>query len=84
MTRDRLNMQLLEIWNETGVTCLFVTHSIPEAVLLGQKVLMLRAHPGRVKEVVEIDLPEPRHVKLRETPEFNRYSSYLRRSLEDC
>lgn len=84
MTRDRLNMQLLEIWRETGVTCLFVTHSIPEAVLLGQKVLMLRAHPGRVKEVVEIDLPEPRHVELRETPEFNRYSSYLRKSLEDC
>ena len=84
MTRDRLNMQLLEIWRETGVTCLFVTHSIPEAVLLGRKVLMLRAHPGRVKEVVEIDLPEPRHVNMRETPEFNRYSSYLRKSLEDC
>ena len=84
MTRDRLNMQLLDIWRETGVTCLFVTHSIPEAVLLGQKVLMLRAHPGRVKEVVEIDLPEPRNVELRETPEFNRYSSYLRKSLEDC
>ncbi|OAN73940.1 ABC transporter ATP-binding protein [Jannaschia sp. EhC01] len=84
MTRDHLNMQLLEIWRETGVTCLFVTHSIPEAVLLGQKVLMLRAHPGRVKEVVEIDLPEPRHVELRETPDFNRYSSYLRKSLEDC
>jgi len=84
MTRDHLNMQLLDIWRATGVTCLFVTHSIPEAVLLGQKVLMLRAHPGRVKEVVEIDLPEPRHVELRETPEFNRYSSYLRKSLEDC
>jgi len=84
MTRDRLNMQLLEIWRETGVTCLFVTHSIPEAVLLGQKVLMLRAHPGRVKEVVDIDLPEPRHVDMRETPEFNRHCAYLRRSLEDC
>ncbi|ABD56671.1 ABC transporter related protein [Jannaschia sp. CCS1] len=84
MTRDHLNMQLLDIWRETGVTCLFVTHSIPEAVLLGQKVLMLRAHPGRVKEVVEIDLPEPRNVELRETPEFNRYSAYLRKSLEDC
>ncbi|MEJ6394615.1 ABC transporter ATP-binding protein [Gymnodinialimonas sp. 2305UL16-5] len=84
MTRDRLNMQLLEIWRETGITCLFVTHSIPEAVLLGQKVLMLRAHPGGVKEVVEIDLPEPRHVELRETPDFNRYSAYLRKSLEEC
>jgi NitT/TauT family transport system ATP-binding protein len=84
MTRDHLNMQLLDIWRETGVTCLFVTHSIPEAVLLGQKVLMLRAHPGRVKEVVEIDLPEPRNVELRETAEFNRYSAYLRKSLEDC
>lgn len=83
MTRDRLNMQLLDIWKETGTTTLFVTHSIPEAVLLGQKVLMLRAHPGRVKEVIDIDLPE-RTTALRETPQFNRYCAYLRKSLEDC
>ncbi|WP_420414861.1 ABC transporter ATP-binding protein [Roseibium sp.] len=84
MTRDRLNLQLRDIWRETGVTILFVTHSIPEAVFLGQKVLMLRANPGRVKDVVDIDLPADRHVALRETPEFNRYCGQLRQLLEDC
>lgn len=84
MTRDRLNLQLLEIWRETGVTILFVTHSIPEAVFLGQKVLMLASHPGRLKEIVDIDLPHPRDIALRETPEFNKYSRYLRELLETC
>ena len=84
MTRDRLNMQLLDIWRETGTTILFVTHSIPEAVFLGQKVLMLMAHPGRVKATVEIDLPLPREISLRETPEFNQYCSQLRKLLEEC
>ena len=84
MTRDRLNMQLLDIWRETGTTILFVTHSIPEAVFLGQKVLMLMAHPGRVKDIVDIDLPLPREISLRETPEFNQYCSRLRKLLEEC
>ncbi len=84
MTRDHLNLQLLDIWKETGTTILFVTHSIPEAVFLGQKVLMLQAHPGRVKDVVEVDLPLPRAISLRETPEFNAYCGRLRRLLEEC
>lgn len=84
ITRDHLNLQLLNIWKETGTTILFVTHSIPEAVFLGQKVLMLRAHPGRLKEVVDIDLPYPRTIKMREAPEFTRYAARLRESLEDC
>ena len=84
MTRDRLNLQLLDIWKETGTTILFVTHSIPEAVFLGQKVLMLKANPGRVKEVVQVNLPFPREIALRETPKFNKYCSYLRKLLEEC
>ncbi len=84
MKRDLLNLQLLEIWQETGVTILFVTHSISEAVFLGQKVLMLQAHPGRLKEVVDIDLPYPRNLKIRDTPEFTRYTAYLRELLETC
>lgn len=65
MTRDHLNLALLDIWKETGVTILFVTHSIPEAVFLGQKVMMLQAHPGRLREIVDIDLPYPREINLR-------------------
>lgn len=84
MTRDHLNLQLLDIWRETGTTILFVTHSIPEAVFLGQKVLMLQAHPGRVKEIVPIDLPFPREIAMREQPDFNAYCGRLRRLLEEC
>ncbi len=84
ITRDHLNLQLLNIWNETGVTVLFVTHSIPEAVFLGQKVLMLKARPGRLKEVVDIDLPFPRTIRDRESPEFIRYAAKLREILEEC
>lgn len=84
MTRDRLNLQLLDIWRETGTTILFVTHSIIEAVFLGQKVLMLQSHPGRVKKIVDVDLPSPREVKIRETPEFNKYCGELRELLEQC
>ena len=84
MTRDHLNLQLLRVWEETGVTILFVTHSIPEAVFLGQKVLMLKSHPGRLREIVDIDLPYPRTIAQRDTPEFTRYSAHLRQLLETC
>lgn len=84
MTRDRLNLQILDIWKETGVTLLFVTHSIAEAVFLGQKVLMLRSHPGRLKEVVDIQLPFPRSIAIRDTTRFNHYAAYLRELLETC
>ena len=84
MTRDHLNLQLLKIWEETGATILFVTHSIPEAVFLGQKVLMLQAHPGRLRQIVDIDIPGPRAVAQRETAQFMRYAAELRQILETC
>ncbi len=84
ITRDHLNEQILKVWKETGVTILFVTHSIPEAIFLGQKVLMLESQPGRVRELVDIDLPYPRELPMRETPEFNKISRYLRELLETC
>jgi NitT/TauT family transport system ATP-binding protein len=84
ITRDRLNEELLRIWRETGTTIVFVTHSIYEAAFLGQQVLMLAAHPGRVREIVTIDLPEPRHLSMRETAAFTTQAAHLRAVLETC
>jgi NitT/TauT family transport system ATP-binding protein len=84
ITRDRLNDELRRIWRETGTTILFVTHSIPEALYLGEKVLMLAAHPGRVREMVETDLPPERELSLRETSGFVRRAAELRGILETC
>jgi NitT/TauT family transport system ATP-binding protein len=84
ITRDRLNEELRRVWKETGVTILFVTHSIHEAAFLGQRVLMLAANPGRVREIVPVDLPDDRTLAARETPEFVRLTAHLRRVLETC
>lgn len=84
ITRDKLNEELLRLWRETGTTIVFVTHSIPEAVFLGEYVLVLDAHPGRVKEFLKVDLPYPRSLKMRETIEFVRISARLRAALEEC
>lgn len=83
VTRDRLNEELLLIWERTGTTILFVTHSIYEAVFLGEKVLVLAAHPGRVKEVVPVSLPSPRRIKMRETAPFMQLAAILRSMLEN-
>jgi NitT/TauT family transport system ATP-binding protein len=84
ITRDRLNEELLRVWEETGATILFVTHSIYEAAFLGQKVLLLASRPGRVRELVPVPLPRSRRVALRETPEFVELVAHLRRVLETC
>jgi NitT/TauT family transport system ATP-binding protein len=84
ITRDRLNEELLRIWRETATTILFVTHSIHEAAYLGQSVLMLAARPGRVRELVPIDLPEPRVLAMRETAGFTAQAAHLRAVLETC
>ena len=84
ITRDRLNEELRRLWKELGMTILFVTHSIEEAAFLGQRVLMLAANPGRVREIVPVQLPEGRTLTIRETPEFVQLAAYLRRVLEQC
>jgi NitT/TauT family transport system ATP-binding protein len=84
ITRDRLNEELLSVWEETGTTILFVTHSIYEAAFLGQKVLLLAAHPGRVRETVPVPLPNPRRIEQRESMEFIELAAHLRRVLETC
>ena len=84
ITRDRLNEELRRVWKEMGLTTLFVTHSIYEAAFLGQRVLMLAANPGRVKEIVPVNLPEDRTLDIRETREFVELAAHLRRVLETC
>jgi NitT/TauT family transport system ATP-binding protein len=84
ITRDRLNEELLRVWEETGTTILFVTHSIYEAAFLAQEVLLLAARPGRVRELVPVDLPSPRRIPVRETREFVDLAARLRRVLEAC
>jgi NitT/TauT family transport system ATP-binding protein len=84
ITRDRLNEELLQVWASTGTTIVFVTHSIYEAAFLGQKVLLLAARPGRVRELVPVTLGTPRQLAMRETPEFVALAGHLRRVLETC
>jgi NitT/TauT family transport system ATP-binding protein len=84
ITRDRLNEELRRVWKELNLTTLFVTHSIYEAAFLGQRVLMLAANPGRVREIVPVTLPEDRTLDIRETREFVELAAHLRRVLETC
>jgi len=84
ITRDRLNEELLDVWASTGTTILFVTHSLYEAAFLAQQVLLLAARPGRVRERVEVALPSPRRLAVRETVEFVKLAGHLRRVLEGC
>jgi NitT/TauT family transport system ATP-binding protein len=84
ITRDRLNVEIRRVWKETGVTILFVTHSIHEAAFLGQRVMMLAANPGRVREIVPVPLPDDRDLSARETPAFVELTARLRQLLETC
>jgi NitT/TauT family transport system ATP-binding protein len=81
MTRERLNGEVLRIWQQTGTTILFVTHSIPEAVFLSSRVVVMSARPGRIADVVDIDLPQPRDDKTRETERYFELVTRVRESL---
>src|SRR5687768_10870577 len=70
MTRDRLNLELLQVWSETSATVLFVTHSIAEAVFLSTRVVVMTPRPGEIATVIEIDLPRPRSEATRTLPRF--------------
>jgi NitT/TauT family transport system ATP-binding protein len=73
LTRDQINLDLQRIWYENKKTVLFVTHSIPEAVFLGDRVFVMAPSPTKIRESIEIGLPRPRHLEVRETPEFAAY-----------
>ena len=81
LTREVLQTELLRIWAETHKTVLFVTHSIDEAVLLSDRVVVMSSRPGRVVDDITIDLPRPRAATSRSLPEFQNYAQHLRRQL---
>jgi NitT/TauT family transport system ATP-binding protein len=81
MTRERLNMELLRIWQETGSTIVFVTHSITEAVFLSTRVVVMSPRPGRVAELVEVDLSQPRTAETREDPRYFELVTVVREAL---
>ncbi|XWN29580.1 MAG: ABC transporter ATP-binding protein [Devosia sp.] len=74
LTRERMNLELLRIWEESRKTILFVTHSIQEAVLMGSHVAVLTAGPARMADYFAIDLPYPRRLDMRQSPEFGAYT----------
>jgi len=81
MTRERLNMELLRIWDKAGSTVVFVTHSIPEAVFLSTRVAVMSARPGRIAGVIEVDLEQPRTAETREDPRFFELVTAVREML---
>ncbi|MGH2406594.1 MAG: ABC transporter ATP-binding protein [Candidatus Limnocylindrales bacterium] len=81
MTRERMNLELLRIWERTGTTVLFVTHSIPEAVFLSTRVVVMSARPGRITRIVAIDLPRHRDVETREMERYFELVTEVRESL---
>jgi len=76
-TRDLMQAELLQIWQQTKKTVLFVTHSIEEAAYLSDRVIVMTARPGRAKEALKIQLPRPRDYEMRLTPQFNELKSRI-------
>ncbi len=78
MTRESMNMELMRVWAEERKTVVFITHSIPEAVLLGDRVVVMSPRPGRISEVIDIDLGRPRSLHTMATPRFGELCDRIR------
>ena len=83
IVRDKLNEQLLRLWERTQKTVVFVTHSIPEAVFLSTKIVVMSPRPGRVHDVIACDFPRDRTLDIRETPEFIAVANRVRQGLRE-
>ena len=81
LTREEMSLELMRLWSQDEKTVIFVTHSIPEAVFLSDRVIVLSPRPARIVDDVEISLPRPRTLQTMESPGFNRLCTYLRQRL---
>ncbi len=82
LTRDQMNIELQKMWLAENKTVVFVTHSITEAIFLGDRVVVFSPRPGRIADVIEVDLPRPRRLAVRAAPEFLRYATHIRKLFE--
>ncbi|MEO8279796.1 MAG: ABC transporter ATP-binding protein [Ideonella sp.] len=82
MTRENMNVEIRRLWAEAGKTIVFVTHSIPEAVFLGTRVLVLSNRPGQIAEIVDVDLPEDRNLDIVASDAFGVYAKRIRRHFQ--
>jgi len=76
-TRETMQEELTRLWERTGKTIVFVTHDIDEAVYLGDRVVVLTARPGRIREEVKIDLPRPRGLEIKKSAQCHEYRNYI-------
>ena len=83
IVRDRLNEELLALWKRTNKTTLFVTHSIPEAVYLSTKIVVMSPRPGRITDIIDSPLPRDRPLDIRDTPEFLAVAHRVREGLRE-
>ncbi|MCY4070370.1 MAG: ABC transporter ATP-binding protein [Chloroflexi bacterium] len=83
-TRERMNLELLRIWEQTGKTVVFVTHSISEAIFLSNRIVVMSPRPGRITKIVSNDLPYPRDFKTRSDPAYHDLVSEVRELLRDA
>jgi len=78
MTREQMNLDLMKLWSSSGKTIMLITHSISEAVLLGDRVVVMTPRPGRIAEVIDVELPRPRTLDITATPAFGGYAKRVR------
>jgi NitT/TauT family transport system ATP-binding protein len=82
-TRELMQLELLRVWAETGKTALFITHDIKEAIYLADRVVVMSARPGRVREVLDIHLPRPRPLSVKREQRFLAYEDTIWSSIEE-